>query len=72
MADSLKLLSDLCVQVPFLRGDPALHAFLSQSNEKDWEKARSDPDYSKDMFHDTSVGAVKVDVRLRGQGSAPG
>jgi hypothetical protein len=48
------------VQIPFIRTDTALLAFLSIQNEKDWDKARANPDNIKDMNNDTTVGCTKV------------
>lgn len=56
----LDLFFENVVSIPFLRSDPALKAFLSLSNDKEWETARSSVEMSKDLVAETSLGCVKV------------
>lgn len=52
------------VTIPFLRTDPALKAFLSLNNDKEWETVRSGAEISKELVEENSLGCVKVGNKL--------
>ena len=52
------------VQIPYVRGDPSVLAFLSVQNETEFESAKT-ATALPDLFSDTSAGAIKWRDALR-------
>ena len=60
----LGLFLEQLIQIPYVRGDPSVLAFLSVQNEKEFEAAKT-ATAIPDLFTDTSAGAIKWRDALR-------
>jgi len=60
----LGLFLEYLVQIPYVRGDPSVLAFLSVQNEQEFDAAKAATAIA-DLFTDTSAGAIKWRDALR-------